>query len=129
MPTNGDAAVRNAVAGWSKREVKCSVFPESAIRHPADCLDVPKNGDAAGIPTCSYAASCAAWRGSLRRLCKRLKINDFPKDGLLACKTRPFTMQKVAFRNVKGHLLNTHPNPPEGRELDYHISFYMPMYE
>ena len=82
MPTNGDAAMRNAVAGWSKREAKCSVFPENAIRHLADGQNIPKNGDAADIPTCSYAASCAAWCGGLHRLCKQLKINGFTKGCL-----------------------------------------------
>ena len=41
------------------------------------------------------------------------------KDGLLAAKTWPFARQNTAYWQPTPAKRTTHPNPPEGRELDY----------
>ena len=41
------------------------------------------------------------------------------KDGLLAAKTWPFARQNTAYWQPTTAKRTTHPNPPEGRELDY----------
>ena len=38
-------------------------------------------------------------------------------------------MQYAAFRKAKDGILDTHPNPPQGRELDCHVLLCLLMYE